>query len=195
VVGAAVSGFMQDFTAALNELAAGLNEATSPQGGDLARDPGARALRQALTGLAGTVIMPTAGPGQPRTLAELGLATNRDGTFRLDAARLTAALKANPDGVAAMFTTGIHGVFASLDRLARSAGAVGNPGSLGGSVSRYSALKTRLGEEAADLADAQAALRAQLAKRFAATDSRVGASRGTLSFLQNQIDAWNAQRD
>lgn len=191
----AVSGFMQDFASALNELASSLGELTNPQGGDLARDPGARALRQALTGLGSAVILPNAAPGQPRTLAELGLATNRDGTFRLDAGRLEAALKAAPEGVAAMFTTGIHGVYATLDRLARNAGAVGNPGSLGGSVSRYNALKTRLTEEATELADAQAALRAQLAKRFAAADSRVGASRGTLSFLQNQIDAWNAQRN
>ena len=32
---------------------------------------------------------------------------------------------------------------------------------------------------------------AQMVTRFAGTDSRVGASRATLSFLKNQIDAWN----
>lgn len=192
---AAVSAFMQDFTSALNELATSLAEVTNPQGGDLARDPGARALRQALVELAGSVILPTAPAGQPRTLAELGLATNRDGTFRLDAARLDAAVKASPEGVSAFFTAGIHGIFATLDRLSRNAGALGNPGSLGGSVARYSALKTRLSAQASELSEAQAALRAQLVKRFAATEGTVGTSRGTLSFLQNQIDAWNAQRN
>ena len=69
------------------------------------------------------------------------------------------------------------------------------PGSLGGSLARYSAKQTDLTEERSSLAEAQEALRAQLTKRFAAADSRVGTSRSTLSFLQGQIDAWNAQRN
>ena len=193
--GSAVSAFMQDLTAALNELVATLNEAINPQNGDLARDSGARALRSALSQLASTTIMPTAAPGQPRTLGELGLATNRDGTFRFDPARLTAVSKASATGVTNMFTTGIHGVFATIDRLARNVGAASNPGSLGGSLARFSAKKTDLTEERSALAEAQEALRAQLTKRFAAADSRVGTSRSTLSFLQGQIDAWNAGRN
>jgi len=193
--GSAVSTFMQDLTSALNELMATLNTAINPQGGDLARDSGARALRSAFAQLASTTIMLSAAPGQPRTLGELGLATNRDGTFRFDPARLTAVVKASPNGVAGMFTAGIHGVFATIDRLARTASTSGNPGSLGGSLARYSAKQTDLTEERSSLAEAQEALRAQLTKRFAQADSRVGTSRSTLSFLQGQIDAWNAGRD
>lgn len=191
----AVSTFMQDLTAALNELMATLNEAVNPQGGDLARDSGARALRTAFAQLASTAILPNAAAGQPRTLGELGLATNRDGTFRLDSVRLAAAMKAAPAGVTGMFTAGIYGVFATVDRLARSASTSGNPGSLGGSLARYTSRKSDLTEERSALAEAQETLRAQLAQRFAKTDSRVGASRSTLSFLQGQIDAWNAGRD
>lgn len=192
---AAVTSFMQDLVGALNELAGSLNEATNPQGGDLARDSGARALRSAFSQLASTTILPDAANGRPRTLAELGLATNRDGTFRLDTARLNATLRASPEGVAAMFTTGVHGVFATFDRLARTTSTASNPGSLGGSIARYTAQQGNLAEEGAKLAEAQEALRAQLTKRFAATDSRVGASRSTLAFLQGQIDAWNARRN
>jgi hypothetical protein len=169
--------------------------AINPQGGDLARDSGARAMRSAFAQLASTTIMPSAAPGQPRTLGELGLATNRDGSFRFDPARLTAMTKASPTGVTAMFTAGIHGVFATIDRLARNASTSTNPGSLGGSLARYTNKKTDLTEERSALAEAQEALRAQLTKRFAAADSRVGTSRSTLSFLQGQIDAWNAGRD
>jgi len=193
--GGAVSTFMQDFTAALNELMGTLNEATDPMSGDLARDSGTRALRSAFAQLASTTIMPTAAAGQPRTLGELGLATNRDGTFRFDATRLTAVTKAAPGGVTAMFTNGIYGVFATLDKLARTASTANNPGSLGGSLARFTARKTDLSEERSTLADAQEALRAQLAKRFATADSRVGASKSTLSFLQGQIDSWNAGRN
>ena len=139
--------------------------------------------------------MPGAADGAPRTLADLGLATNRDGTFRLDTARLTATLKASPQGVSAMFTTGIFGVYASLDKLARSVTAANDPGSLTGSVNRYTALKTRIGTDQAKLIEAQESLRARLATQFSGVDSRVGASKSTLSFLQNQIDAWNASKD
>ncbi len=191
----AVSGFMSDLTAALNEVVAELNAQANVVSGDLARDGGARAMRRALSALAGTAIMTGAGAGQPATLADLGLATNRDGTFRLDAARLGATLKSAPAGVAAMFTTGIRGVYATLDRISRTLTSASDPGSLTGSVNRYTALRTRLADEASNLADAQEELRARMVSRFARVDSRVGASRSTLTFLQNQIDAWNAQNN
>ncbi|MCB2058682.1 MAG: flagellar filament capping protein FliD [Novosphingobium sp.] len=193
--GAAATAFMQDLTSALNELAAELGRDADPQGGDLARDSGARAMRRALAALAGTLVMPGAAAGQPATLADLGLSTERDGTFRLDTTRLAATLKSSPAGVAAMFTTGLFGVYGTLDKLARTLTAASDPGSLGGSVSRYTALKTRLAEEKADLADAQEKLRAQLVTRFAGVDRRVSASQSTLSFLKAQIDAWNASKN
>ena len=191
----AVSGFMADLTSALNELAAELNKDVDPLSGELSRDSGARALRQALSSLAGSTIMPGATAGQPATLADLGLATNRDGTFRLDTARLAATSKASPAGVSAMLTNGIYGVFASLDKLGRSIASASDPGTLAGSLRRLTEQKTKLASEKTTLAAAQEKLRAQMVTRFAATDSRVGASRATLSFLKNQIDAWNAPRN
>lgn len=189
--GSAVTTFMNDLTGALNELVAELNKDADPLSGDLARDPGTRALRRALTQLAGSTVMPSAAAGLPRTMADLGLATNRDGTFRLDTTRLAATLKSSPPGVAAMLTNGIHGVFATIDRLSRTASTASDPGTLGGSIARLNAQKLKLASEKTDLAEAQEVLRARFVARFAATDSRVGASRATLSFLRNQIDAWN----
>lgn len=193
--GSAVTAFMNDLTSALNELAGELGKDTNPQGGDLARDPGTRALRRALAQLAGSVVMPGAAPGAPRTLADLGLATNRDGTYRLDTARLAATIKSSPAGVSAMMTNGIHGVYATIDKLSRSANAISDPGTLGGSLIRLTAQKLKLASEKTGLADAQEKLRAQFVARFAATDSRVGASRATLSFLQNQVAAWNNSKN
>ena len=189
----AVNTFMNDLTAALNEFAAELNKDVSPVSGDLSRDSGARALRRAMSSLAGTVIMPGAADGQPRTLADLGLATNRDGTFRLDAARLAASSKASPAGVSAMLTNGIYGVYASLDKLGRTITSPTDPGTLAGSLRRLAEQKTKLAAEKTELAASQEKLRSQFVTRFAATDSRVGSSRATLSFLQNQIAAWNAK--
>lgn len=191
----AISAFMGDFVSALNEIAKTLGAATDPKSGDLARDSGARALRQSLGQLANTVVMPGAPTGAPRTLADLGLATTREGSFRLDTTRLTAMLERDPAGAAKMFTTGLYGVFATIDGLSRKSTSLANPGSLGASLTRLAAQQNAVKDDLATIAEKQEALRANLSKRFAVADSRVGASRSTLSFLQGQIDAWNAQRN
>lgn len=190
---AAITGAMQDLTAALNEIAGELKAATDPRSGDLARDGGARALQRAFSQLAGTNLMPTASADAPATLAELGLSTQRDGTFALDQTRLARTLERDPEGVSAMFTTGLFGVYATIDGISRSAGQVGNPGSLAGSISRYTDQLGKIGDDQAKLAEQQEALRARLAARFTSSESRIGAAKSTLTFLQNQIAAWNAQ--
>ena len=191
--GAAISAAMQDLTSALNEIAAELASATNPQSGDLARDGGAQALKRALAQLAGTIVIPNAAPGTPQTLSDLGLVTQRNGTFALDGKRLAATLKADPQGAAALFTPGLYGVFATIDGLVRRSNGAGDPGSLAGSIGRYSAQRTRVTQDLAKLTEQQASLRTRLIERFAGTDRRIGVSRSTLSFLQNQIAAWNAK--
>ncbi len=86
----AIQSVMGDFVAALNDIAAQLSQAANPLGGELGGDGGARRLKRELSGLAGVEVMPNAAPGEPRTLGDLGLAINRDGTFRLDSERLNA---------------------------------------------------------------------------------------------------------
>lgn len=189
----AISGVMQDITGALNEIISELRTATNPLGGDLSRDPGARALSRNLSALGSTVILPNAPEGSPRTLAELGLAIERDGSFRFDSAKLTQALERDPAGVAAMFTTGINGVYSTIDRLARSSSSSSDPGSLAGSIVRYQSQSQQISSDLTKLAEQQETLRASMVARFAQADSRVAASKSTLSFLQSQIDAWNAQ--
>ena len=137
--------------------------------------------------------MPDAAAGSPSTLADLGLTLQRSGSFTLDTKRLSATLAADPQGAAAMFTTGLHGVYATVDALARATASAGTPGSLTASVSRYTAQKTQVTTDQAKLTTQQAALRIQLIARFAVTDTSVGASKATLTFLQNQVAAWNAK--
>ncbi|MCB2076667.1 MAG: flagellar filament capping protein FliD [Novosphingobium sp.] len=189
-----ISSAMQDLTAALNEIAAEIKLTTDPKSGDLARDGGARALQRSFSQLAGTVIMPNAPEGAPNTLSALGLSTQRDGSFALDQARLTAALESDPEAVAAMFTTGLHGVYATIDNISRSSSKISDPGTLAGSINRYTETLQKVTEDHAELAEKQEALRARLAFRFTASESRIGAAKSTLSFLQNQIAAWNAQK-
>ncbi|EDL49945.1 flagellar filament capping protein FliD [Erythrobacter sp. SD-21] len=192
---AALSSVMQDITGALNEIASQLRTATDPKSGDLARDTGARALSRSLSALGSAEIMPNAPTGSPSTLSELGLAIQRDGSFTFDNAKLTAALARDPAGVAAMFTTGINGVYSTIDRMARSNSIASDPGSLAGSIARYQSQSQKITEDLQELAEKQEILRANMVARFAKADSRVAASQSTLSFLQSQIDVWNSQRD
>ncbi|MFT4026643.1 MAG: flagellar filament capping protein FliD [Novosphingobium sp.] len=192
---AGITTTMEDIVSVLNEIVSQLNTATAPQTGELVRDPGARALKTTLAGLGTVVIMPNAPAGTPRTLSDLGLTIQRDGTFTLDSARLSATLAKNPQAAGDMFTNGLYGVFATVEGIVRKATTSTDPGSLGGSIVRYTAQKTTNTEDLSAIADKQEALRAQLTTRFAAADTRISNSQSTLTFLKNQIAAWNKSSD
>ncbi|MGF7155174.1 flagellar filament capping protein FliD [Novosphingobium gossypii] len=185
----AIASSMQDFVDALNEVVTALNSATS-LGGDLANDAGARALKRSLSGLGGTTIMPGA-TGAARTLADLGLKLQRDGTFTLDTDRLSATQAADPKGVAAMFTNGVNGVFATVDKIYRATTTTSDAYSLGSSIAGYTKKKTGLTTEKTDLAEQQEKLRARLVAQYTASETRIGASKSTLAMLTNQIAQWN----
>lgn len=187
---AAISSVMTDFVSALNELSAQVKTATDPVTGDLARDGGALALKRALSGLTGQTVMPGAPAGSPRTLADLGVSIQRDGSYVLDGTKLNAALKADPTGVAAMFTNGLYGVYGTIDGLSRKMSSSNDAFSLTASVNRYTGLKTKVKTDLTALADKQETLRQQLVTRFAKTQTNVADSTSTLTFLKNQINAW-----
>ena len=190
----ALTSTMTDLTSVLNEIAGALNTATDPVSGNLRSDNGARALKKALGQLAGSTVMPNA-TGAAKTLADLGLSTQRDGTFVLDTNRLKATLAKDPDGVAAMFTTGLYGVYATVDKLNRSASSATDPGSLGGSIARFNKQLAQVKVDQTDTAAKQEKLRSSMTARFAVSDSNISASKATLTFLQNQIAAWNKSSD
>lgn len=183
----AVTSVMNDFVAALNDIAQQVNEVAS-QGAELGNDPGVRELRRDLARLSSEVVMPGAEEGEPRTLADLGLALNRDGTFRLDAARLDETLAASPEATAAMFTNGPFGVFATVDRFARDNTLITNPGSLGGSVQRYEGQIERNDERLESIADQQENLRQRLTRDLIRAEQRIASSQSTLTFLQQQFE-------
>jgi flagellar hook-associated protein 2 len=189
--GSAYTSVMEDFVSALNDTVAQINDLGAPIGGELGNDPGLRELRRDLAGLAGRVVMPGATGSEPRTLGDLGLSLNRDGTFKLDSARLTRSIETSPDAVAAMFTTGANGVFATFDRFARENSLTTDPASLGGSLKRYETQQAANAERLAKIAEQQEALRERLTREFTASERRVAASQSTLAFLRQQVDIWS----
>jgi flagellar hook-associated protein 2 len=182
---------MSDLVGALNEVLTELNTDTNSQTGDLARDTAARGLKRTFSSLTTAVIMPNAAEGEPSTLSDLGVSIQRDGSYTLDSTKLAAALKANPSAVAAMFTNGLYGVFATINKISSDAAVSSDPGTLAGALASYTAQKTQISDQQSKLADQQANLRAQLMTRFTTADSLITSSKSTLSFLTNQIAAWN----
>lgn len=96
---------MTDFVAAYNELATLLANATAPAidgkgGGPLRGDLSIREMRRQLAELPSVVL---SSQGNIKTLAEIGVATNRDGTLSLNTARLKTALETDPAGVEGLF--------------------------------------------------------------------------------------------
>lgn len=187
-----ISSAMTDLVDALNEVVSQLTSAMDKSSGDLNSDPGARALRSALTALAGTRIMVNAADGEPSTLGDLGLKIQRDGTFTLDTDRLSATLKDHPQAAGAMWTTGVYGVYSSIDKIARAAASTTSGASLGSSIIRYTALQKTVSEKSTDLTEKQEDMRQRLVSRFAVMDTRVSGSQSTLTFLKAQISAWNS---
>jgi flagellar hook-associated protein 2 len=96
---------VSDFTVAYNELMSMVAEATKMgvdgAGGPLRGDLGVREMQRQLRELTSKELV-SSGTG-PRTLAEIGVRTNRDGTLSVDTAALDRMLASDPAGVEALF--------------------------------------------------------------------------------------------
>lgn len=104
----AIKQAVTDIVDTYNALLATLNDLTTIKNADgkagpLKSDPGVRMLRRELSRLTSTDL---ASGGAYSTLAEVGVATQRDGTLIVDSARLETALTNNPDSVEALFNPG-----------------------------------------------------------------------------------------
>ena len=187
----AISTAMNSFVTALNSLVGELNtDTTATSTGSLTNDQGAHQLQNQLTQLTGMVIMPNAPAGAPSTLADLGLSVNKDGTFALNSTTLSNALAKNPTGVAAMFTNGLHGIYGTLTNISIAVSNTTDPGSLAGSATYFTQQQTNLQNQISQINSEQANLRTQLISQFATANTAVANSKSTMSYLTQQIAAW-----
>lgn len=180
---------MSNLVTALNSIATELGTDTAA-GGALNNNPGARALQRAMSSLSSAVVMPNATGNQPRTLGDLGLTTNKDGSFTLDSTVLNSALHANPAAVSAMFTTGINGVYATIYNLSQTVNNPVDANSLAGSIKSLNSQQSTISDQLSKLNDQQTALRTQLINQYSALNSVVLADKSTQSFLTQQVTLW-----
>lgn len=124
--------------------------------------------------------------GPYQTLASIGITTEKDGTLKLDNAKLNAAMASNYDGVAALFGSA-NGVAARMSdaltpRLASNA--------------ELDVRTKRLNEKSVALQKDQASLEARMLKvdsryrtQFTALDSLLSKLQNTSAFLTQQLDS------
>ena len=182
-----------DFVDTYNQVIGQITEQTDPQNGALKADYAARDLKGGLGRLTQVPLWTSTTRGAPTTLAELGVATSRDGTLTVKTDQLDRALRDNPQAVEAMFQDGATsirgGLAAAFQALADR--ATSTVGGLGASQARYTASKVSLDKQQQKAKDDAETMRTRLTRQFAGTDARVSAYRSAQNFLTQQIDAWN----
>lgn len=183
---------VNDVVETYNQILAIINEQTDPVTGVLRADPAAASLLRSLKGLTLKPLATGAASGVPTTLAEIGVATNRDGTLRLDAAQLAKQISANPAAIEAMFapsTSNASGLSVVLATLAKS--ATSTTTGLGASTARYTAAQSDIAKEQAKITTQADQMTTRLTQQYASMNARVSAYKSTQTFLTNQIAAWN----
>ncbi|OQW41431.1 MAG: hypothetical protein A4S12_08600 [Proteobacteria bacterium SG_bin5] len=182
-----------DFVDTYNQVIGQIREQTDPQTGPLKADYAARDLQRALGALTQVPLWTSSTTGAPTTLAEIGVATNRDGTLTVKTEQLDRALRDQPQAVEAMFQDGATSTRGGLAAASQAIAdrATSTVGGLGASQARYTASKTTLDKQQQKARDEAETMRTRLTRQFAGTDARISAYRSAQSFLSQQIDAWN----
>lgn len=101
----AISEAVQDFVSAYNEVQSTLATATasSASGGTAGPFSSNSTIRGVTAQLSKLTSTPLVSTGAVRTLADLGVKTQQDGTLAVDTTKLANVLATNPDAVAALF--------------------------------------------------------------------------------------------
>lgn len=192
---ASITQAVSDVVETYNQLYAIVKEQTDPVSGSLRADASVTDMMRKLQALTLTKLVPDDGTGAPRTLAEIGVGTNRDGTLKIDQTVLAAAAAKWPGQLEKMFAAGSGaseaGLSAALNAI--SADVSSTSYGLGAAEARYASLQSTLANQQTKATDDAETVRTRLTRQFASMDARVATYKATQSFLEQQVDAWNAQ--
>lgn len=182
---AALSQAIGDIVETYNQLIGIAKSETDATSGVLRGDTGVKELMRLLRELTGRNLNATGAAGDPKTLAELGVKTNRDGTLSVDAATLQRALSQSGPAVERMITGGLGSALRQI-----SLSLNGTNGALTASQSGYARLQKSISEQELKLQTDTAAMRERLTRQYASMDARVSAYKATMSFMDQQIKSW-----
>lgn len=193
----AISQAVTNFVDTFNQVYRLVKEAVDPIAGPLRGDPAAKDLLRQLKGMTLTALLPATPEETPVALADVGVATQRDGTLRIDSTRLAKVLTTYPDQIEAMFAGGA-GLSAALSDIAESAvgkssaKGIGEATGLTASLLNYGKAQDKVDVAQENMLVAVERMRERMTQQFAAMDSKVAAYKSTQSFLDQQIKAWNS---
>ncbi|MBT2186474.1 flagellar filament capping protein FliD [Sphingobium nicotianae] len=189
-----------EFVSAYNNLKTALN--TSMNGssdgktvGLLSSDGGLREMSRRLASLVSTQLTDT---GDYRTLGDLGVQTQRDGTLTLNSTVLNAALAKNPQAVTQMLnptvpSTTNPGIAGALKGVTDYLNATDGP--LASSKAIYDnlakSLQTQLDKIGTDRTDYSD----RLTKTYSAMQTQLLKIKSTQSYLDQQIAQWNSSKN
>lgn len=187
-----VRSLVTEFVTAYNELRSSLNAATAPglagaSGGPLAGDRGAREVIRQLSQLTSTQL---ADSGDFRTLADIGVRTESDGTLSIDDVRLDAALELDTGAIKLMLepaiATGTNiGLSGALDAI--SSRLQDDNGALAQAQERLDAIRESIAERRQKINDEGDRLREQLQTTFAGLERQLSVLRATQSYVEQQF--------
>lgn len=187
----ALTNAVSDFVDTYNQVFAALKAQIDPMTGDLRSDTAAQNLYRTMRGLTTRPLIAGAAPGTTATLADLGIATNRDGSLSLDSAKLTNVITRDPAGVEAIFgyaAIGSDGLNAAMQSIKLN--ATSTLYGLGASATTYTKAKSDVASQQDDLTTKQQQFSDRLTQQFAAMNSKVAAYKSTQAYLTQQIDMW-----
>lgn len=195
-----VKDIVNEFVKAYNDLRGALNSATAPgldgaTGGPLA---GERAARDMMRSMASLTTRQLTDTGTYRSLADIGVKTNRDGTLTLDSVKFDRALAADPEGIARMLepatpTAGNPGLAKAFEDVKTS---LKDPnGSLTGAQNRLNKIAADLTKLMERVEEDSDKYREQLEKTFAAMDRQLTVLRSTQSYIEQQVSVWTNQNN
>jgi len=176
------------FIEAYNDLIGTISELTAfdaetQLAGPLLGDPTARGIKSALRRELSQIVPDTGAVF--RTLAEIGVTTNPNGTLELDSEKLATSIAGDFDAVGRLFAGADNGIAVRMDAIL--GGILDTSGQI---ESREEALKERL-ERITDQREVldrrMDAVRERYSKQFNAMDALVAQLNSTSGFLQNQL--------
>jgi flagellar hook-associated protein 2 len=187
---AGVKANVQKFVDAYNELmkfinsqtnVTKVNDTSAPVVGALVGDSSVRALVNTVR----NELVATQGEGALRALADMGVTTQKDGTLKVDADKLSKAVSANFDGVAAYFT-GDDGLAARLGGKLKV--YTDGAGILEQRTATLQSTLDKVDKQKAELNTRMASLSERLYKQFNAMDALVGQLQRTSDSLTSLFD-------
>lgn len=187
---------LKEYVDAYNTLMKGLNAATS-LGTDQSNSGvlnGVASVRDMKRQLGQMTSTPLADAGSYRTLADIGIATNRDGTLTLDSALLDKAMAADPEGVTKMLnpaapTASSPGLSKLMDSVRDTIEKDDGPLKL--AQKRYDAETADLTAQMTALDEQMTTYQDHLNSLYSAMSTRLAALKATQSYLTQQMAVWN----